>query len=865
MMPVRLLLLCSLAAASILAQAPVPGDANADGVLNAADHAFVQAILNRRLEPTAAADVDGDGQVTAIDAAAVADLILGQMPFLAVGAGDIPTSGGTVTAGDLTIVVADGALPTTAQIVVTAADQGASFEGDDDSPLYRIEGIPTRHDVGITLSLPLASAGRAPSREGEILVEVGEVVSLHSTAEPYLAMALVAPRLVDGRLVVDLSVPQLPPVGRDEELPATRTVLVRRVTGVASAEEVLPDGEGRAGVRVTVYHPVKMTPADYLPVTRALGAAIIKLKNLGFNPADRTNPVYVYLKKLGTGTCGYYVGSSTGVDNSSLEINLSYVTDSTLLAELQRTVFHEYFHMVQSRYDPRYAFTQCKFNAPQLWFDEACSVWLEQFTAGGTTSSYMDANAHEVLAGHHMDCSGLAALNSANATKAQNHGYGLSLMLQFLFSHPSAPGSTIDKANPTLVTIYTALRNGTAMREAFLANVPAGVSWWDDMLLAFTDGSIGNPGVRFAESMTKPDARKTSLKLDASAKSPGLKTISIPPLGDRESWAVLANWQAAGAKAKRRLVVEIASPDDALFSRAFNSARNQTNPLAAEGTSFGKYGDWYVSWMSTPMESSNEGLDIRPLHYLLLRHGAEAPAGGVSPALRIWYLDAEGPVHTSPMTDWDGVTPKLIDYSLTGTVTSDDALQSHETVLYDSAALTHVVSRGGASFLVANDGPHEVQVDVQLHADIATESVYVIKQYRVRVYYHNTAGDVREEYLRTYSSPGTTTNISLPVTLNADDRHAFIDVYADEDFKPNAVLEGNAIYSLRSWFSIGTVSRYESTLESRYGKRDGTRGETLPPTCVRQAVLRKDGVTTAAPFVAQPALAPVPAAATGAE
>ncbi len=857
MTSLRILLLSFLAGGTFLFSA-VPGDANGDGILNAADHAFIQAILSRRLEPTEAADVDGDGTVTAIDAAAVADLILGQTPFLAAGSGELPTTGGSFVAGDLGVSATAGALPTTAAIVVSAAQQESPYEGDDDSPLYRIEGIPTRHGTGVTFSLPPASAGRALGREGETLVEVGEMVALHSSAEPHLSTSLVVPRVEDGRLVIDLPVPHLPSETRAEEVPATRTVVVRRVTGIASDDDTLPEDGRRAGeVAVRIYRPAKMTKAQYQPVLDALGPAIIKLKSLGFSPSARANPVYVYLKKLGSGTCGYYVGSPTGVDNSYLEINLTYVTDASLLSELKRTVYHEYFHMVQSRFDPRFAFTQCKYNAPQLWFDDACSVWFEQFATGGTTSSYMDNNAHEVLAGHHMDCSGLAFLNEALKTKAQNHGYGLALMLQFLFAHPDAPTETLDKANPTLVNIYTAFGGGSTIRDAFLANVPTGPRWWDDMLLAFANGTIGNPGVAFGSSLTQPGAHATSITLTSASKSPESKTVNPPVLGDMESWAISVNWRELGAKAGRSLVMETASADNALRTMALNCARNQTNPLATDGTSFGQYGSSYVSWLATPMESTNKGLDIRPLHYLLLRHAGNAPAGGAAPIVRLWYVEKDMPVSTTAMKEtWDAVAPKLIDYSLVGTATCEGAIQTHETKLYDSAALTNMVSRGGASYLFPSDGAYQMQINVQLTASIAPESVYRIKEYRVRTYYHDKAGEVREAYIATYASPGQTTNINLVATLGANDQHLFIDVSADEDFKPGATLDSGVPYSLRSWFSIGTMSRYEVILESRYGAKAGSRAETPVPTCVRTGQVRKGGLATTVSMSCQPSLVP---------
>jgi hypothetical protein len=858
-MIMRCLPLLLLLASALLTRAAdvVIGDANGDGVLNVADHAFVQAIVNRRLAATAAADVDGDGQVTQIDADAVADLILGQPPFLAVGTGEIPTTGGTLSVGDLGIAATAGALPATAHVVVATAAMPSPYDGPDDSPMYRIEGIPTRHGAGLTLSLPQASPARS-IRTAEVFLAVGEEVFLHSAVEPYLAMSIVAARVEGGRLVADVPPVDAPPPGRDEEIPETRTVLVRRVTGVASDETSLSEEArgGRPGVAVKIYRPTVMPPSVYAPMVTALGNAIKKLKVLGFSPSARTTPVYVYLKKLPAGVDGYYVGSGWSVDNSSLEINIDNIVKPGKLAVLQRTVYHEYFHMVQARFDPRYAYTQAQFNAPQLWFDEACSVWFEKFApaAGGETSSFMANNASEVLAGHHMDCSGLARAYKALKKKVENHGYGLSMMLEYLFTQ--GPAETAGKANPVLVNTYTSLHGGATIRDAFVANVPPVATWWDDFLLAFANGAVGVRGIAFRSHL---QGRSSSVKLTSAQKSPGAKKLDLGVCGDCQSWVTQVNWQAVGAKAKRRLVVECAYPDNVFRTMALNSVRDHTNPLADDGTSFGKYGDSYVSYLTTPMTATNNGKTIRPLHYLIVRHIGDAPAGAPGPKMSIWYVDAEMPVKSSgDLTNRLKVAPKLIDYSVVGTASSDDALRTEETLLYETADLSRVVSRGGASFAVPNEGAFDVPISVTVGAQIALESVYKIKRYCLRVYYHSKAGETREEILRTYASPGANTAIDVTVTLGADDEHAFIDVYADEDFKTDAIMEPNVTYSLRSWFNIGTVHRYESVLKGTYGAPAGSRQNASVPTAVRKEVMRKSGVTSTKSVTLHAASVPLP-------
>lgn len=843
---VTLLLLLLLLGASLPAQVPLLGDANQDGVVNAADHAFIRAILNGRLPPTTAADIDGDGKITERDAAAVADLILGRAPFLYQGSGTLTPDGGELAVADLNLAAAEGALPATAEIVVTAAARPPPFQGDDDSPLYRIQGLPTRYGEGLTVSLPLTSPGRGPGRADSVVLELGEEVFPPSSAEPYLAMQIIEARIENGRLVADLPPLDLPPPDRGEEVSETHTILVRRVTGVGSELLELPSDEVRmrSGVPLQLRYPRGLDPELYQPVIHAMGRANIRLNQLGFSPADRTRAVVVKLKVLPDGVSGYYVPTARGVDYSWLEINIRYVLDGRLLC-MQRTVFHEYFHMIQARFDPRFAYTQAKFIAPTLWFDEASAVWFEKYApaATGTTSPLFDQHAHELLAGHHMDSSGLAVLYQALATRAQNRGYGLAAMLEFLFSHPDAPPATRGKANPTLVNIYTAIRNRTAMRDAFLDNVPPVTQWWDSMLTAYVDGSIGNPGVFFHSSITQPGAHAQSVRLAPRHKGNDAFLLTAPSLGDCESWAFSINWQDVGARPNRRLIAETAAPDNKLYTTAFFSAGRQ-NPFADDGQLFGKYGDWYVSWIALPMENTVNGLNIRPMNYLVLRHFEDPPASKAGHKLRIWYVDAEHPVNTTASREFDTrVQPKGVGYSMSGTATCTDALAASETVLYSDAALSQVSSRGGASFTVPPSRPTSVDIDVTLNATIEEDSIYSIERYRLRAYYHDKDGETRVVYLRTYDSPGPSVNIRETIPFGANDRHVNISVQIDEDIDTSQALP-NVIYSLASHVYIGTMWSYDNTLKARYETPSSRSTAPSAHATPHEVVRYRNGATT---------------------
>ncbi|MDX9979823.1 MAG: hypothetical protein RBU25_07210, partial [Lentisphaeria bacterium] len=397
-------------------------------------------------------------------------------------------------------------------------------------------------------------------------------------------------------------------------------------------------------------------------------------------------------------------------------------------------------------------------------------------------------------------------------------------------------------------------KGGTAMREAFLNNVPPVLQWWDKMLAAFVDGTIGK--VAFRSSIGQPGANATMVKLLPAHKGKDPLLLSAPSLGDCQTWAFAMNWQGVGAKAKRRLILEVAAPDNAVYTTVFGSARNHTNPFVDDGESFGKYGDWYVSWTAASMEDTFNGVEIRPQHYLLLRHLGEPPASKAAHTVRAWYVDPEWPISTKELV-WpnDNMEPKLITYSVTGSGTCDDTFLPYETSLYADPAATVEIARGGASFLVPDDGAYEATFNVQISGEIDEDSYYRIKQYRLRVYYHSKSGETREEYLGTYSPP--IANINQTVTLGANDAHVFVDIFADEELKDNAP---GGIYSLRSWFGLGTVGRYEGILVKRYGAKAGSRQAVPPAVGSYPTVLLQDGVrktVTAEIHPAPPAPAPV--------
>ncbi|MDX9982157.1 MAG: dockerin type I repeat-containing protein, partial [Lentisphaeria bacterium] len=427
-MIVRYILCLFLLGGGLLAD-PLRGDVNADGVLNIADRVLLGAMLGGSEPATESADLDGDGALTSADAGILADLLLGQPVYEPLGTAVLPTDGSAVAVGDLELAGAAGTFAAPVDIQVASAWRSLGYDDPDQSAVFRLDGVPYHETGGLVVSLPPSARRR---EGGTVMILFGEEVAAPSNGLGYnIATRALPATLVGGRYVVELPPLPPPPADREDELPDTARIYLQRVDSLV--QDTYEGVAGRAGLTLDLVSPSTTTPEQKQRVVDALALAANTISGLGFDLTKRTSPVKIEVKKLDQGTCGFYQPSMVFLDWTSIDINVSLVTDPAQATTLRRTLIHEYFHMVQATYDPRSAFVQAKYNAPQLWIDEAASVWIEKFASGGSTSDYMESNAGEMMKGIHAETSGIAFRNAASRTRAQDHGYGMSMMFQYMF------------------------------------------------------------------------------------------------------------------------------------------------------------------------------------------------------------------------------------------------------------------------------------------------------------------------------------------------------------------------------------------------------------------------------------------------
>jgi hypothetical protein len=118
---------------------------------------------------------------------------------------------------------------------------------------------------------------------------------------------------------------------------------------------------------------------------------------------------------------GYFVPSKFGDNYSYLEFNTENASDTEAL---RTTAGHEFFHLVQNLYDPRYGFTKAVSSSYYFWLQEATAVWIEEkFSA---ESEY----ASDVRGGNQF--APFQGANQSTPADPQGHGYGMSALIKYI-------------------------------------------------------------------------------------------------------------------------------------------------------------------------------------------------------------------------------------------------------------------------------------------------------------------------------------------------------------------------------------------------------------------------------------------------
>jgi len=463
--------------------ATAPGDVNGDGRVDVADLVLTVQAANG-LAPAARtkADRNGDGSVDRVDVETMKAMLLGtagpDARTLAEKA--IDHTGGVVATAGIQLTVPAGALSGSWVIGIEKVEASDVASGRI-SPRFRITGLPSDFSQPLAITL---HADQTPA--GTVLAGLGEL-SLPTSAGCLTPGIRYLPVTAGsgGNYSFQLATPRANQANARElrAMSAENPKAAGTSQGYTLTVDVDLDSHqtvwANSHFSIT-FDASKVDLANVMTLGTALEDAYNAIKNAaltgGFDTSTRTSwPIQVTVLDMdNSGIYGLFYGSKLGDNHGWIEINSANIADQ---ADVRVTAVHEYFHFVQSLYDPRYAFTKAILPGPQLWVNEAASVWSEALLApSGYVSPIFNTNIQAPF-------NGMIAGAQGSSSIAQEHGYGMASLVRYLM---------LKKGNQALLELFQSLKAGQTPVQAVMTNGPTQTdfSWWPDYVQSLLRGDL---------------------------------------------------------------------------------------------------------------------------------------------------------------------------------------------------------------------------------------------------------------------------------------------------------------------------------------------------------------------------------------
>lgn len=484
------------------------GDTNYDGKMDIADVRRCADMKNGAIGPEpATADLDMDGSVTEDDMFALAGTIIQGGGPLPDNAEIIGPEGGTISVDGFELAIPAGAFSKEALIRVTP---GTLWDfGTLELPVvYSVTGIPA------TYSQPLD-------------------LWLEDTRTYYITPPLIVfgtegySRTMDS---VEPSYSILSPDGEDD------TWFHLTIEPPNDTKIGLPRSEDdwtfdfNAGVlggyyayitdHFNIAFPSSTQPELIENFGRYLENAYERFKqpDLGFSYSRRSKwPVSVCVKTgMGT-TNGYQTNDIRGMNYGMLSFNVNVLSNDELA---RATAGHEFFHLVQSFYDPRNRFSAAWYAPPHLWLDEAASPWSEELFAGTPGVYVPDVTANDMKA----PFPSLPPKEGLDSKEIAAHGYGTASVIRYLQNSSSYGG--MDTVRKMYEKIYAGKKPIDALGGA--STMPSFI-WLDACYQAIIRGDVYNFETDALVAALAPS--KKAYRIDSPDKNYWAVESKVAPLG----------------------------------------------------------------------------------------------------------------------------------------------------------------------------------------------------------------------------------------------------------------------------------------------------------------------------------------------
>ncbi|WP_043638631.1 toxin-antitoxin system YwqK family antitoxin [Desulfovibrio sp. TomC] len=388
--------------------------------------------------------------------------------------------GGTLAVAGISVSVPPGALGSDRAVTLQQVDP-SGYYGASGSRAYNLEMGTGGHCLPVAVAITGVSGG-----DRSMAVALGDVLDDGSgvASRPL-------PRLVSGNVQGGILRVSIPATETCETAASTRGLKLASPAVESFSLELAPDWLTTPRGQFVVYHPTALLGSALVEdIIRYAQEASRKLTGMGFEFADTLDfPVTINLVHgLGArdGESGIPLyGKAYGYLNINLDRCIPGNMDN-----VRATVGHEFFHLVQNTYDPRFSIAIRHPSATPffLWLAEASSVWFEAGMLDNSdyVSPVFTLNIDTMR-------NGLETYGN-DRTGAQNRGYWASGFQRYLNSQHT--GGLVPliwrkvRAQGATPNDYSDLR---AVFEA-LASPDSVAQDWRCYVGKFISGSTGYPG-----------------------------------------------------------------------------------------------------------------------------------------------------------------------------------------------------------------------------------------------------------------------------------------------------------------------------------------------------------------------------------
>lgn len=404
----------------------------------------------------------------------------------------IGPEGGKLDAGDMELVIPEGSLQNKVEIELAKVQKGVIFDDNEASGFYKVVGLPTNFSKAITISLtPESGSGydhdMVMSHPGVAMSAQDEIVST----------SFVESVVIAGEYIYELK----PLINDSESSLKTIDLSFGLVKNIVKTLSVKPPRSQKH--RFAIYADRGLS-SQASELKEYLEAAYDKLLDMGFSYDERTSwPIGITLKKFPKkyeNVFGFFIQSKWSRNYSRLEFNSDKLSQKS---DMKATAGHEFFHFVQSLYNPSGYISTWWNNHPFLWLDEASSVWFEGRMVPDYASSVRIANALKPFDG----------IYTGPKSNAQEYGYGMSSFIQYISK---------TYGDEKIVEVYKAIA-GKAKDPVAALKTGAGKrvqAMYIDFLRNYLEGKVYKDlfvGVLFSKNLAKGIGNANVFKIETES------------------------------------------------------------------------------------------------------------------------------------------------------------------------------------------------------------------------------------------------------------------------------------------------------------------------------------------------------------